>query len=290
MVVMRAATLFASLLILVSCGDSGSGGAGASGGSPAQGGGGAGATGGTGAPEGTGGTGAPDGTGGTGAPGEGGVGGVAPGGSGGGGAAPDFYGLISGTCGTIDLTDIQSPDAQIVDNELDLTGRPAFDPSLLTEGGQAIYDAGNLGGSSLYSEIFAFEVLNRCEGAAFEKSEGEIVYAIEGKKTDILVSFEGEKVGVSVVRAVSFPEGSPYPESQAKTVIEGKLADILLSSANVAPVDAWQKQILAVVAQTPEHAASVEAAWQTIDPAIRADTIVYVTVTEGDDDFIYYNQ
>jgi hypothetical protein len=285
---MRAARFFVFFVLLVSCGDSGSGGAGASGGSPA-GGGGAGATGGGGAAQGAGGTGAPDGTGGTGAPGEGGIGGVAIGGEGGGGAAPDFYGLISGTCGTIDLTDIESPDAQIVDNVLDFTGRPAFDPSLLTEGGQAIYDAGNLGGSSLYSEIFAFEVLNRCEGAVFEKSEGEIVYAFEGKKTDILVSFEGEKVGVSVVRAVSFPEGSPYPESQAKTVIEDKLADILESSANVAPVDAWQKQILAVIAQTPEHAASVEAAWLTIDPAIRADTIVYVTVTEGDDDFVYYN-
>ncbi len=220
-----------------------------------------------------------------GAPGVGGAGGA---GGGGGNDPLDGYGQIAGSCGEIDLEDLVSPDPQIVESEIDFSGRPPFDPVLLSPGGQEMYADGNLGGSSLYSEIFAFEVLARCEGATLLKTEAEIVYATQGKKTDILIDIDGEKVGVSVVRAMSFPEGAPYAPADALPVLEGKLDDILLSTANVAPEDAWIKQILAVVAQTPEHAASIGAAYAMLDDATRADTIVVVTVTEGVDAFIYY--
>lgn len=153
-----------------------------------------------------------------------------------------------------------------------------------------MYAGGNLGGSSLYSEVFSFEVLHRCDGATFLKGEGDIVYTdIGGKKTDLLVDIDGAKVGVSVVRAMSYPEGSPYPVNQAFSVLDGKLADILLSSANVAPQDAWEKQILSVIAQTPAHADAIMQAYAMVDPAHKANTVVLITVTEGEDHFIYYN-
>lgn len=225
-----------------------------------------------------------------------GSGGTADGGSGGGSAGAgggeplDGYGDLSGMCGDIDLEDVESPSPELLENLLDFTGSPAFDPALLSPGGQQMYADGNLGGSSLYSEIFAYEVLWRCDGAELLKSEAEIVYAIEGKKTDLLVQIDGEKVGVSVVRAESYPEGADYPVSQAYDVLFGKLADILQSSVNVAPEDAWKKQILAVMAQTPAHADAIEQAYAMVDAATKADTIVLVTVTEGDDAFLYYNQ
>jgi hypothetical protein len=230
-------------------------------------------------------------TGGTGGTATGGTGAGATGGSGGSGGSGMFagYGTLSGMCGDIDQQDVLSPDPSLFGDALDFTGRPAFDISFLSPGGQAMYAAGNLNQSSLYSEIFAYEVLYRCEEAAFLKGEADIVYAINGKKTDLLIELEGQKLGVSVVRAMSFPKGTPYPVTQAFDVLDGKLADILQSSANVAPEDAWVKQILAVMAQTPEHAAAIEEAYTMVDPATKADTIVLVTVTEGDDDFVYYN-
>lgn len=222
------------------------------------------------------------------------AGGASTGGSGvgggtGGGAPLDGYGALAGSCGEIDLDDILSPQPELLDNSLDFTLRPTFDVSLLSPGGQAMYAAGNLNTSSLYSEIFAYEVLYRCDDAVFLKGEGQIVYAINGKKTDLLVEIDGEKVGVSVVRAESFPEGAPYDVNNALPVLQGKLDDILQSSMNVAPEDAWKKQILAVLAQTPAHAAAIDQAWAMMDPATKADTIVLVTVTEGEDHFIYYN-
>jgi hypothetical protein len=75
-----------------------------------------------------------------------------------------------------------------------------------------------------------------------------------------------------------------------KAVLEGKLSDILVSSSLVSQSDAWPKQLLSVVAQTDEHAAAVAEAYTMIDDAIRADTIVFVTSTHGDDGFVYYNQ
>jgi hypothetical protein len=283
----RPAALLALLVALTTaCGSSGGGTGGTSAG------GGTSASTGTGAATGTGGAntgGAGTGGAGTSSSGTGGVGTGGMGTGGAGGGAPVMgYGALAGACGEIDLDDIVSPAPEILANALDFTTYPAFDVSALSPGGQTMYQKGNLGGNSLYSEIFAYEVLYRCDGAALLKTEAEIAYAVQGKKTDILVEIDGAKVGVSVVRAESYPKGSAYPVSQAFDVLQGKLADILQSSANVAPEDAWGKQILAVLAQTPEHADAIQQAYAMVDAATKSDTIVLVTVTEGDDDFIYY--
>ncbi len=41
------------------------------------------------------------------------------------------------------------------------------------------------------------------------------------------------------------------------------------------------------MAYTPDHATAILDAWATLDPAVQADTIVYVTATDGEDAFIY---
>jgi hypothetical protein len=195
-------------------------------------------------------------------------------------------------------------DCQQIDDELMDAGPSSFRNTLdfamdsygmedlmaLTAGGQAIIAAGNAGGNSILSEVFAFEVLARCEGATLLETETTIDYFNEmGKITDLLVEIDGERVGVSVVRAIAFPFEDPYPESEAKRVLEKKLGDILLSSENVKPNHAWVKQILSVIAYTPQHADQIEAVYQTLDAEFKSDTIVYITITEGADRPIYFN-
>ncbi len=75
--------------------------------------------------------------------------------------------------------------------------------------------------------------------------------------------------------------------TQAYDLLVKKLSDIQLSTANVAPADAWEKQILHVIAYTSAHADAMEQAYAMVDPAVRADTILLLTVTEGSDEFIY---
>ncbi|MCY1071046.1 hypothetical protein OV090_40265 [Nannocystis sp. RBIL2] len=200
---------------------------------------------------------------------------------------PGELGELSGDCGLIDLMELESPEPFVFTGAIDF-GVVGYDYDLLTAGGQQIYDEGNLNPGSLYSEIVAYEVLARCETAALLKTEATIVYTNPmGKKTDFLAEIDGLKVGVSVVRAVGFPKDAPWTVAQADTILKGKLGDIKLSSANVAPADAWVKQILSVVAYGPMHKESLLTAYAALDPALKADTILVITVTDGDDAFIY---
>lgn len=194
-------------------------------------------------------------------------------------------GSLSGACGVMEPDLFTSPSPSLLRNALLLPGQPA--PEVLSDGGQAILEAGNLGGSSLDSEIIAYEVLYRCEQAALVATEGEVLYTGPGSRTDLLVEIDAHRVGVSITRAFAWPPGSEYTVDAAKGLLEGKLEDILESSALVDPTHAWDKQILHVVAYDAQHADRVEEVWPTLDPAVRADTVVVVTVTDGDDTFIY---
>lgn len=175
-----------------------------------------------------------------------------------------------------------------LDFEMDQYDEPAERPRL-TQGAQVMLATPNAGGSSAISEAFAFEVLALCEGATLVKTETQITYLPPtSKKTDILVSIDGQQVGVSVTRAVSFPPDAGYPLTpQRIAFLEGKLDDILVSSANVQPPDRWVKQLLVVMAQGDEHAATLRAAWQQIDAMSKADTVLYVVVTDGPDAPLY---
>ena len=184
----------------------------------------------------------------------------------------------------------REPGAWFLSNRIDF-GDNSYDEtdfSELTEGGQEIINDGNAGGSSLLSEVFAFEVLRRCEDAVLLKTETEIVYTdVSGKKTDLLVTIGGIKWGVSVTRAVGFPRDDPYTVERAGQLLEQKLSGVIASSANVTQEDAWERQILHVIAYGTEHLESLEAAFALMDDEIRSNTLVWVTVSDGDDEFLY---
>lgn len=201
--------------------------------------------------------------------------------------APGALFVVRGECGELDV-ELTEDSASDFDNVVELD-HPFSDDDrpLLSVGGQKILADGNEGGSSLLSEVFAYEVLNACEVATLLKTETEIEYVGPSKKTDFLVEIEGIRLGVSVTRAQTFPLGGDFTEQDAMTLLQGKLDDILESSANVAMDDAWEKQILAVMVYNAEHLASLEAALSALSPATRADTVVWLTVTDGPDDFIY---
>jgi len=199
------------------------------------------------------------------------------------------YGTISGDCGVLDDGEWGSSDPFFFRNAI--TFDVGFDPDLLSEGGQEVIEDGNLGGSSINSEAMAYEMLYRCELAALLLTEGEVTYDDPGgKKTDLVVDIDGRRIGVSVTRAVGWPRDDPYTLEAAQDLLLGKLADIPLSSDNVVESDAWERQLLSVLAYTDDHAARLEEAWASsaLD-AVRGDTGVMVTATGDGDAFIYEN-
>ncbi|MDP3238326.1 MAG: hypothetical protein Q8N26_36370 [Myxococcales bacterium] len=201
------------------------------------------------------------------------------------------HGRIVGECQRVP-GELGRPEPSYLQVRLDF-GMDAFDDPAerprLTPGAQTMLATPNAGGSSAISEAFAFEVLALCEGASLVKTETQLTYVPPtSKKTDILVSIAGQLVGVSVTRAVSFPPDAGYPLTpQRIAFVEEKLDDIIVSSMNVQPPDRWVKQLLVVMAQGDEHAATLRAAWDTIDATSKADTVLYVVVTDGLDRPLY---
>jgi len=199
------------------------------------------------------------------------------------------FGTITGACGVL-VDELLSPDPSVIVNAIDFGTDPWDNPAdlaLLTSGGQEMVADGNAGGSSLESEIFSLEVLTRCEGAILVKTETEVVYDISGSITDILVEIDGMKVGVSVTRAVGFPRDAVYTEATASALLSRKLTDIQESTAHVSAGDRWVKQILHVIAYADQHVAAMQAAFAGLDPSIKADTILWVTRSDGNDEFLY---
>jgi hypothetical protein len=201
---------------------------------------------------------------------------------------------IAGTCGELD-TELTDDAPHFVQNtSVFPEGFSRDEAARVSEGAQTILDEGTAGGSSGYSEAFAFEVLHRCEGAELVRTETMIRYTVPmpGAITDILVSIGGEKIGVSVTRAVTVTgmcmRADTFDAAAASELIERKLAGINESSMLVSTEDAWVKQILFVYADTEVHAAAVRTAWETADAALRADTILYVSVSEEMDGFVYF--
>jgi hypothetical protein len=200
------------------------------------------------------------------------------------------FGAIGGECGVVTTSDLTSTAPRLVQGVLDF-GATAYSAAHLGElsaGGQHMIADDNLGGSSLISEVFAYEVLYRCELATLLKTEKEIGYADGGtKKTDFLVAIDGLKIGVSVVRAYVYPGTTPIDVTQATGELTSKLSDIKLSTQYADPADAWVKQILAVIAYGPGDAASIATAWSGLDPSVQGDTLVVVTRTDGADTPLY---
>lgn len=203
------------------------------------------------------------------------------------------FGVITGQCGVLTLAELDGTTPLWFGGDFTFANRyddPA-ERDQLTPGGLEIILDGNAGGSSLYSEVFAYEWLARCEAATLIKTETEVAYDIAtSKKIDLLVGIDGRKVGVSVTRAVTFPFGQPYTLAAATTLFDRKLDDIQLATEHAVPADRWTKQMLVALAYDMQHAQVAMQAWTMLDAATRDDTLLVVAVTNGDDLFIYTDQ
>lgn len=197
------------------------------------------------------------------------------------------FGVVTGACGPLSLMDLTSPGPSTFDTRIDFAMNP-FDAGLLSDGGYRLFNTPNAGGSSVASEVFSFEVLHRCELAELFATETQVTYTPStSKKTDLVVSLEGQVVGVSVARAFKFPPGAPLLVSDARNLLNGKFSDIQVSSRNVDPPWRWRKQILHVLAYDDVARQAVLDAAAQIDAGVRGDTILYLTTTDGNDAFIY---
>jgi hypothetical protein len=204
------------------------------------------------------------------------------------------FGAITGMCGVLGEPELTGITPALFGGDLDFGADRYDDPEdrdQLTPGGQIIVVTPNEGGSSIFSETFAFEILAGCELAGLVETEIGIDYTVpDTAKADILVTIDGHPIGVSVTRAVTFPFGDPYTPAAATELITRKLDDMAEARGNVVAEDHWDKSMVAVLAYDDQHADVMAQAWADLDPSVRRDSLVVVFVTSGDDLFIYTDQ
>ena len=200
----------------------------------------------------------------------------------------DILGTLMDGCGGNMSAELTNTAPSFLNDELAFVAGESFTKPFLSPGGQILFDVPNAGGSSFESEAMSFEVLHACAGASLLKTETEIGYdPPSSKKTDILVEIGGKKVGVSVTR-VYRPSTQTLTDADAQSQLEGKLDDILVSSANAVAGDKWVKQVLHIFTASQAATDAVARVVPNIAPAKRADTIIFVTHTTGGG-FIYCN-
>jgi len=195
-----------------------------------------------------------------------------------GGPTHTVWGPISGAaCGGLDAA-LTSPEPSFYTStwEIDVT---AFDPQLLDTGPAFRFSQPNAGGSSKCSEVMSMQWLISCEGAEYYQIETGIHYTTTtGSITDYELIIGGHKIGVSVTRAYLGPTVTDYTVAAATTLLTKKLEGVIESTANVAPDDAWVKQILHVWTLRPDWVPILEEAWDALSADLKSDTIVLVTV------------
>lgn len=197
------------------------------------------------------------------------------------------WGELSGDCDVMTAKTWASSKPVRFRNTVDF-GEQTFQTDLLSADGLEVYESGNLGGSSLHSEVLSFEVLNRCEAAGLIKTEAEIDYLDDGgKKTDLLLQIDDQRVGVSVTRAYHYPPDEPYTVEEGLSLLTDKLGDVLLSADNADPVDAWSRSLLHVIAYDAVAADAIETAHSQLSSDVRDSTLLVITITDGSDEIVY---
>jgi len=192
------------------------------------------------------------------------------------------WGTIAGSCGDLQV-ELALAEPSLFQNTYIFDDGAVFDPTHLAPAPLSRFEGENAGGSSICSEVMSMQTLIDCEGADIYKTETEVVYDTPGSMTDYIALIDGEKVGVSVTRAYMGPFVQTYTSEDANQLLSSKLEGIQDSTANVSLEDLWLKQILHIWTLDPDWGAIVANAWADLDPALKGDTIVLITVETNSD-------
>ncbi|MSQ83617.1 MAG: hypothetical protein EXR77_12135 [Myxococcales bacterium] len=192
------------------------------------------------------------------------------------------WGTVTGDCGTGWLkAALTSPTPSFHTSTYAFGNVGPFDATKLRALAKQRRNGPNNGGSSNCSEAMSIQTICDCEGSTALKLELQIAFTAKGQTTDWLGELDGVKFGVSVSRVYLGPTTTGYTAVDADKLLKKKLGGINASTLLVAPTDVWKKQVLHLWTLRPEWVPIVQAAWQGLDAATKADTAVLVTVELG---------
>jgi len=178
-----------------------------------------------------------------------------------------FHSVLASTESS--LTDTLATDPASFCMAHQFTTKKPFHCFTFSEGAVSILTTPNAGGASENSEALSFEVrlgwvrtrvmselsrlilptpldlqvLHRLFGAILLKTEMQIHYSPNSKKTDYLCIVRNQRLGVSVTRAMKHTDPNDFSSEDAEVLLLKKLNGVRESTTGVMPQDAWTRQV-----------------------------------------------
>ncbi|KAF0720669.1 Aste57867_94 [Aphanomyces stellatus] len=136
-----------------------------------------------------------------------------------------------------------------------------------------VFSEPNAGGQSVVSEALSMEYMHQLFGAVDVVTEMQIEYwSPNWKKVDYLCSIRGERVAVSVTRAMTF-QGSTFGLAESRALLRKKLHGLVVAKSGVCVSQRYVKSILHIWCQTHAMADLLAQCY--------ADVVVSLDITEN---------
>lgn len=142
----------------------------------------------------------------------------------------------------------------------------------------------NAGGTSTISEALSVEYFVRRFQAKDIVTEMEVEYcSMNWKKVDYICTLYGQRVGVSVTRAMSYPDPEQFSPDMANKLLHKKLFGLVVAREGVADRHCFSQCILHVWCETERTARLLEAEYLEVSQELEItdDLIMVLTVAEG---------
>ena len=107
----------------------------------------------------------------------------------------------------------------------------------------------NAGGKSNISEMYSMEFFIRNYNASEFIFEKEVKYWIDFKMVDYICTINNERIGISVTRAMGYPDESDFNEQEAERLLEKKINGLIVASNSVIKLHSFYKCILHIWCQ-----------------------------------------
>jgi hypothetical protein len=151
----------------------------------------------------------------------------------------------------------------------------------------------NAGGRSGLSEMLSIQYFCGVHSAKDVILEMEIEYWIDYKMVDFVCSVDGERIGVSVTRAMGYPTADEFTIDKARSLLDKKLYGLVVARNAVVKKHRFFKSVLHIWCQTPLIAEYMKVAYdellaspagdESAAPHSYSDLLVILTTFESDE-------
>lgn len=150
----------------------------------------------------------------------------------------------------------------------------------------------NAGGKSDISEMYSIDYFNQKYGATGFILEKEVDYWINYKMVDFICTINGEKVGVSVTRAMGYPTSDKFTKDSAYALLHKKIYGLIVARDSVNDPQSFYKSILHIWCQSENIASHLIDAFkdvQNTDFGMDIIGVLSLQLTVCADDQLYKN-